>query len=301
MTFASRWNLWSNSTGRSLRRRGGKVYRRLKKRLKRKPRYQIAYDPALVPPPELISVHNDPVLEEWFRWAEEWSVLLRVYAGLGRKSHVLDIGCGLGRIAFPLRYIIRDGHYTGFDVDRRFINFLEKSFAPAYPSFKFVWADLKNTYYNPGGTYETANYRFPCEAESVDVAFAASIFTHMVPHNTAHYFMETGRALKPGGKCLFSFFLLDHYRPSQPRPFMFAKADFSFGYSFDSYGDRFAISRPDNPEFMTAYSTRLIQEMASAAGLRISGPVLPGLWSGGFDNWVGVQDLVVLEKPSLAR
>jgi hypothetical protein len=243
-----------------------------------------------------MSSHDYPVLEEWFRWAEEWSVLLRIYAGLGRKSRVLDIGCGLGRIAFPLRFILEEGHYVGFDVERRYIEFLQTRFSPKYPNFEFVWADVKNTYYNPHGAHLTSEYRFPCEDGDRHVIFAASIFTHMVPENVAHYFIEAGRVLRPGGKCLFSFFLLDHYRPGRPRPHMFARADFEFAHRHKDYGDQFAISHPENPELMTAYSISLIQTLASAAGLRISGPVLPGLWSGGIDNWIGVQDLVVLEK-----
>jgi hypothetical protein len=40
--------------------------------------YQIAYDPTLVPPLELMRQEGIDVLEEWFRWGEEWSMLVRV-------------------------------------------------------------------------------------------------------------------------------------------------------------------------------------------------------------------------------
>ena len=74
---------------------------------------QIAYDPKLVPPLRLMRTEGIEVLEEWFRWGEEWSVLLRAFGGLRITSDVLEIGCGLGRIAFPLRYVLRDGTYRG--------------------------------------------------------------------------------------------------------------------------------------------------------------------------------------------
>jgi SAM-dependent methyltransferase len=259
--------------------------------------YELAYEPQLLPPPALMHEADFPVLEEWFRWAEEWSVLLRVYAGLGKTSSVLDIGCGLGRIAFPLRYVLTEGTYLGFDVNRRFVAFAQERFSPVYPHFRFVWADIRNTYYNPEGAHLASEYRFPCEDASLDIAFAASVFTHMVPENTRRYFQETARALKAGGKCLFSFFVLDHYRRGQARPFMFGQPDFDFDHTYADYSDRFAISHPENPELMTAYSVDLIRELAASVGLHVARPVLPGLWSGRFDNWTGVQDLIVLGKP----
>ena len=50
-----------------------------------------------------------------------------------------------------------------------------------------------------------SDYRFPCEEDAMDVVFAASVFTHMLPHTTSHYIRETARVLKRGGTCLFSF------------------------------------------------------------------------------------------------
>ena len=46
---------------------------------------------------------------------------------------------------------------------------------------------------------------------SFDVIYAASLFTHLLPDETRNYFCETRRVLKPTGRCLFSFFHLDHY------------------------------------------------------------------------------------------
>ncbi len=64
----------------------------------------LACEPALLPPPELMRTEGITILEEWLRWGKEWSVLLRVYGHLQSDAHVMEIGCGLGRIAFPLRY-----------------------------------------------------------------------------------------------------------------------------------------------------------------------------------------------------
>jgi SAM-dependent methyltransferase len=243
----------------------------------------VAYEPELVPPPELMAWEGIDVLEEWFRWGEEWSVLLRALAGLACTSAVLEIGCGLGRIAFPLRYVLDEtGTYDGFEIVGEKVEFLESTFARAYPNFRFVRAIVRNTHYNPHG-----------ETERFDVVFAASVFTHMTPENAARYFRESARVLRPGGRCLFSFFLLDNYRPASERPSAFARPDFDFAAGAEA--DGFATVFADDPERMTAYRLSLVERLASDAGLRLTREPLPGYWSGGVASWVCAQDLVVLE------
>jgi SAM-dependent methyltransferase len=255
----------------------------------------LAYEPALVPSPDLMHTEGIEVLEEWFRWAEEWSVLLRVYGHVGARSRILEVGCGLGRIAFPLRYVLTDGSYEGFEVVRDKVAWLEATFTPAHPTFRFTWADLHNTHYNPGGATPAERYVFPYEAASFDVVFAASVFTHMLPGTTAAYLQQAARVLRPGGRCLFSFFLLDHYDPSRARPLGFASPAFAFDHHVPAAGDDFAVAVPDDPERMTAYRLALVERLAADAGLRLAEPPLPGLWSGAFDRWIGAQDVVVLE------
>ena len=256
----------------------------------------VAYEPKLIPPPILMRQEGIDVLEEWLRWAEEWSMLLRIYGGITRSSNVLEIGCGLGRIAFPLRYILSsDGSYYGFDICKYKIEFLNKRFHKAYSNFRFVWADINNTFYNPNGKIEANNYRFPYADNSFDIVYAASVFTHMLPEAAANYFQESARVLKPEGRCLFSVFLLDNYRPGQPRPLGFARPEFNFDHQYSNYGDDFAVAQPNDPEQMTAYSLRLIQSFAQQAGLELAQAPVPGLWSGSTSTWVGAQDLLLLK------
>jgi SAM-dependent methyltransferase len=236
------------------------------------------------------------VLEEWFRWAEEWSALLREHGGVGRRSRVLEIGCGVGRIAFPLRYVILEGSYTGFEIVRRKVEFLERTFAAAHPRFAFVHADVRNTYYNPSGRLRPTEYRFPVPDGSQDAVFAASVFTHMVPENAAHYLREAARALRAGGRCVASFFLLDHYERGRERPLGFARPIFDFDHAWGGHGHEFATVHPDNPEQMTAYRLALVERLAAAAGLRLACDPLPGMWSGRFERWMATQDVVVLER-----
>ena len=255
----------------------------------------VAYEPKLVPSLTRMAAEGIDVLEEWFRWGEEWSMLLRVYGKLGSSSRVLEIGCGQGRVAFALRYINRAGTYVGFDIDREKIRFLEETFHPAHPNYEFVWADVRNTFYNPAGKLAASDYRFPASDRSQDLVFAASVFTHMIPENSAHYFRESARVLAPGGRCVFSVFLLDNYVASRPRRTGFDNPRFEFNHPYGGFGQDFATVEPADPERMTAYRRTLIERLARDAGLRLVQEPLPGYWSGAFDTWIGAQDVVVLE------
>ncbi|WP_243745710.1 class I SAM-dependent methyltransferase [Segetibacter sp. 3557_3] len=237
------------------------------------------------------------VLEEWFRWAEEWSFLLRIYGGITKRSHVLEIGCGLGRTAFPLRFILSEGAYNGFEICKYKIDFLQKTFHKAHPRFNFVWANIHNTYYNPQGNIQASNYKFPYVDNSFDVVYAASVFTHMLPDIAENYFKETARVLKPNGRAVFSFFILDFYQPKKERSSGFARSGFNFDHPYGSFGSEFSIANPDNPEEMTAYKKSLIQKYAAAAGLALVQEPVPGFWSDSSATWVGAQDIVVLKKP----
>ena len=257
----------------------------------------LAYDPGLVPPLAMMRKEGIDVMEEWFRWAEEWSMLLRVYGRITTGSDVLEIGCGRGRIAFRLRQMLSEGTYVGFDIQREAIAFLQARFQPAFPRFQFHLADVRNTFYNPAGALATTDYRVPSENASRDIVFAASVLTHMLPENTAHYFHEAVRVLRPGGRFVFSAFLLDHYRAGRPRPLGFAQHDFDFDHAHGGHGRDFAISFPNDPERMTAYSLGMLQRFAAEAGLELHDAPVPGLWSGAFDAPVGAQDLIVLHMP----
>jgi SAM-dependent methyltransferase len=259
--------------------------------------YAIAYDPELVPPLSLMRTEGIDVLEDWFRWGEEWSCILRIYGGLRSHSNVLEIGCGLGRIAFPLRYALSGGGtYDGFDIAAEKVEFLRRTFAPAYPNFRFQRADVYNTYYNPSGAIAADRYVFPYADESFDVVYAASVFTHMLPRGVAAYLRQSARVLRPTGRCVFSFFLLDHYRRGLPRPLGFARSGFSFDHQLEGHDSDFAIGVPENPEEMCAYRLSLVERLAAEVGLQLARPALPGMWSGAFDSWVGSQDVIVLQR-----
>ena len=141
---------------------------------------------------------------------EEFYGHFRRLGRLQPNESVLDIGCGVGRMAIPLLdYIGPEGRYVGFDISPQAIRWCADHIAAKNARFSFHVADIFNKEYNPRGTCRAAEYRFPCEDASVDFAFATSVFTHMLPDDVRRYLAEIRRVLKPGGRGLFTHFILN--------------------------------------------------------------------------------------------
>lgn len=257
----------------------------------------VGYDTDLIPKNRLMRSEGISNLEEWFRWAEEWKMYLCVYGNLESGSDVLEMGCGLGRIAYPLRFILRDGGtYTGFDIVKYKIDFLSEKYKSKLPNYTFVWADVFNSEYNQNGEIKPTDFSFPSQDACFDVVYAASVFTHMVPATTAWYLQEAARVLRPGGRCVFSFFLLDYYVQGQKRPLGFAKDYFNFDHQYESYGENFRTVSAEVPDRMTAYRRSFVEKLAADAGLVLIAEPVKGIWSGSSASQISAQDLMIFEK-----
>lgn len=257
---------------------------------------KLSYHPDLVPPLELMRREQSEVMEEWYRWADDWAMALRIYGRVRRSSRVLEIGCGLGRIAFPLRLVLLEGYYDGFDICDYKIAFLQRNFHRLFANFRFIHADVRNTVYNSSGTIDARDFVFPYPDGAFDTVFAASVFTHMLPAGCRNYFQQAARVLRPEGRAVFSCFLLDDYDPKRPRPFDFAMKYFDFNnHPHEKMGRQFAVANLQNPEETTAYHSQILREFANGAGL-ITEEVLPGMWTGLEGPWVGAQDIMVFRR-----
>ena len=130
------------------------------------------------------------------------------HGGLKKTDKVLDVGCGIGRMAIPLtRYLDESATYEGFDIVPEGIGWCRKNITPRFKNFQFVKADIYNKNYNPGGRLRATEFRFPYDDKQFDFVFLTSVFTHMIPEEIEHYFSEISRVLKQNGTCLITFFL----------------------------------------------------------------------------------------------
>jgi SAM-dependent methyltransferase len=135
--------------------------------------------------------------------------LIRAHTGLGQGARVLDVGCGVGRIAIALIPVLGPhGRYEGFDIVPGAISWCRAEITSRHPNFRFQLADVRNGRYNPRGGVAPERYRFPFPDDSFDLVVATSLFTHMRPAETANYLRESRRVLKDGGSLYATWFLV---------------------------------------------------------------------------------------------
>jgi FkbM family methyltransferase len=148
----------------------------------------------------------------FLRWPFEYLAYLTLLCDLKRDDSVLELGCNHGRTMLALLdYLRPPGRYEGLDILEPQITYARDHIQALAPHFRFTLADIYNDAYNPTGTQNAGEYRFPYDSRSFDCAYAASLFTHLLPDATGNYLRETRRVLKPGAKCVYSFFILDFY------------------------------------------------------------------------------------------
>src|SRR5271170_1603290 len=73
---------------------------------------------------------------------------LRYFIDVGdleADERVVEIGCGLGRLASPLtQYLAPPGSYYGIDIVRSAIEWCKRNISSKYPGFSFVHKDIYN-------------------------------------------------------------------------------------------------------------------------------------------------------------
>src|SRR5688500_2332564 len=118
---------------------------------------------------------------------------------LARSGRTLDIGCGCGRTARFL--LLRDDiRYTGFDIFKPAIAWSNAHLLRfAAGRFRFEHFDVHSAHYNPRGRMKATEVRFPAADGAIDVAFAASLFTHLLEPDARHYLAESARCLDAAG------------------------------------------------------------------------------------------------------
>lgn len=210
-------------------------------------------------------------------------------ANLQPNNRVLDVGCGIGRMAIPLtRYLSQEGEYWGFDIVRKGINWCQNRISPKFTNFHFLHSDVYNKSYNKNGKIQAKDYVFPFDDNFFDFVFLTSVFTHMLPSDIENYLGEISRVLKTEGKCLITFFILNEESESLIRS---GHTSIDFRYKKNN----FSTDNEEINESATAYNEEFIKKLYEKYGLTIIEPIHYGYWCKR-DNFLTYQDIIVAKK-----
>lgn len=215
--------------------------------------------------------------------------LLKRYATLQPSDFVLDIGSGIGRTAIPLtRFLSEKGRYEGFDVVEKGINWCNKKIKPDFPNFNFMYVPLNNDLYNTSEN-RASEFIFPYSDREFDKAFLFSVFTHMMVGEIDHYLSEIARVLKPGGKCLSTFFVYNNHTEE-----MIANQK-KFFFPVKKQGYRLMHEQVKSANIALAENT--LKSMVAEKPLRIK-KIIEGYWKESINenSENSFQDIVVFEK-----
>jgi SAM-dependent methyltransferase len=235
---------------------------------------------------------------EWAHVIGIFQTLMFIHLPNKENNMILDVGCGTGILGIASEpFLGRDGKYLGIDVMKSNIDFCRSHYSS--PNFEFIHFDLRNPAYAP--SQSDTKSEWPVESESIDLATALSVWTHLSEEDALFYFKEISRVLKPGGKAIVTFFLLDElYEESQ------SKRSHQKGRYHMTFQDRWIFDQPSYgsdawlnpkwakvPEQAIAITQIGINRLTSVSGL--------GLIEQYQGNWKEVpgaffQDILIFEK-----
>jgi SAM-dependent methyltransferase len=220
------------------------------------------------------------------RTGREFVSFLIQYCGLRPDHAVLDVGCGIGRIAVALTsHLNAAGRYEGIDIVPEQIAWCQRHVSGRFPNFRFHLANVYNLAYNPKGTVRASEYRFPFDDDTFDAVVLASLFTHMLSRDLERYVKEVARVLKKGGRCFVSFYLLnDESRKN------ITEGTSAFG--FKNRIDDCSVEKAGEPEAAVAHDEDRVRDLLARSQLAIDF-VFYGTWSSTRSQG---QDLLVVSR-----
>jgi ubiquinone/menaquinone biosynthesis C-methylase UbiE len=216
-------------------------------------------------------------------------------AGASPSSRILDVGCGVGRLAITMsRFLDENGGYEGLDIVPGGIEWCKQHIVSPHDNVHFTLADVYNREYNPKGSIQPADYRFPYEDETFDVAVLVSVFTHMLPVDVDRYVGEIARVLKKNGHIFATYFIIT---PESLELMNSSGRSMQFKHNLGSCW----VQKGRIPELAVAYDERYIREVYAKHGLSDPPKMYLGGWCGRAGHWppdsgLGDQDTLVATK-----
>jgi SAM-dependent methyltransferase len=239
-------------------------------------------------PPEAMLFDGSSSAEQFVAFGEGFvQQILIPRAGLQPWDVFLDLGCGNGSVARALTsQLALPGRYEGLDIHGESIRWLQEQYRER-PGFRFSHANVYNKMYNAGGSLKASEYRLPYADGTFSLALLKSVFTHMLPEDMRRYLGELSRVLRPGGRAVITYFLLN----DESRAFVGQGKD-EVKMRFDWQGDaRCRVANPDMPEEATAHDEQRVRSYAAEAGF--------STYEMTFGNWCGRPSMLGLQDVAI--
>jgi SAM-dependent methyltransferase len=170
------------------------------------------------------------------------------------SSDVVELGCGCGRIARPLKGAWFKGTYVGVDLDSEMIHYCRAHFPR--DKFSFVLSPHRSETYSSGhlskSTVNTKKLRV-ADTSSKDFVFSISLYSHLLEAEFNEYLQESARILRPGGMMYLSFFCMDHVELGRR---------WTFGYKLGSSH----VENTALPEAAVAYTQEYVYRAVQQVG-----------------------------------
>ena len=242
----------------------------------------------LMPPRRLMNVGSNSMFRNDFTAiGDKLLGNLVDFGGLRADDRVLDVGCGVGRLAIAMTRYLTTGSYDGFDIVKESIDHCERAITPRHPNFRFKHADIYNSNYNRQGTIQPRDFRFPYSDGAFTFVLLTSVFTHMQRAEVEQYLAEISRVLAPGGQVFATYFLLN---PASMAAMEAGTSRQAFAYP----ADKGRVEIQHDPDAAIAFEETYLTGLYAATAFRIA-KVQHGSWSGQNSD-AGYQDIVVAVK-----
>lgn len=138
---------------------------------------------------------------------------------LNKNSRILDVGCGVGRLAIGIsKKIPNISEYCGIDVSERAIDWCNKYIHGRFANFNFYRLNFKNELYNKFGKELNASFNLPFADKRFEIIYLYSVFSHMRSNDILVYLREFNRVIKDQGRIFLTAFIEDGVEDETENP-----------------------------------------------------------------------------------